>query len=56
MMGQRAARPPVWGQERKSPMEHLRRLWVLLATEEVLLLREDGTTTRVTRVRRAIRS
>jgi len=54
MMGQRAARPPVWGQERKSPMEHLRRLWVLLATEEVL--REDGTTTRVTRVRRAIRS
>ena len=53
-MGQRAARPPVWGRERKAPIERLRRLCVLHATEEVL--REEGKTTRVRRVRRAIRS
>jgi hypothetical protein len=54
MTGQRAARPPVWGQERKSPMERLGRLWALLATEEIF--HEDGTTARVAGVRTAIRS
>ena len=54
MTGQRAARPPAWSQDRKSPLERLERLWALLTTEEVL--REDGTTARVTGVRRAIRS
>jgi hypothetical protein len=55
MTGQRAVEPPVWGQGQKTPMKRLRNLWILLTTEEVSH-EEDGTTARVTRVRRAIRS
>jgi hypothetical protein len=54
MTDQRAVEPPVWGQVQKTPMKRWRHLWILLTTEEVS--REDGTTARVTRVRRAIRS
>ena len=54
MTGQPAVEPPAWGQGQKTPMRRLRRLWVLLTTEEIF--HEDGTTARVTRVRRAIRS
>ena len=54
MTGQRAARPPVWGQDQKIPTKRLRRLLVLLTPEGVR--HEDGTAARVTRVRRAFRS
>jgi hypothetical protein len=50
MTSQRAVEPPAWGH--KTPMRPLVRLWVLLTTEEVL--HEDGTTARVTRLRRAV--
>jgi hypothetical protein len=54
MTGQQTVEPPAWGQGQKTPMRRLMWLWVLLTTEEVFHV--DGTTARVTRVRRAIRS
>jgi len=54
MTGQPVVEPPVWGQGQKTPPRRLQRFWMLLTTEEVF--REDGTSTRVTKVRRAIRS
>jgi hypothetical protein len=54
MTGQQAAKPPVLGEGKKTLTKHLKRLWTLLTTEEVL--HEDGTSTRQTTVRRAIRS
>ena len=54
MTGQPAVEPPAWGQGHKTPMRRLMRLWVLLTTEEIF--HEEGTTARVTRVRRTIRS
>ena len=54
MTGQPAVEPPVLGQGHKAPMKRLQRLWSLLTTEEVF--HEDGASTRVTKVRRAIRS
>jgi len=51
MTGQRAIEQPAWGQ--KTPTRRLVRLRVLITTEEIF--HEDGTTARVTRVRRAIR-
>ena len=53
MTSQRAVEPPAWSQGQETPMRRLVCLWVLLSTEEVF--HEDGTTARVTRVRRAIR-
>jgi hypothetical protein len=54
MTGQPVVEPPGWGQGQKTPMRRLKRLWILLTTEEVF--HEDGTSTRRMKVRRAIRS
>jgi hypothetical protein len=54
MTGQRAVEPPALGQGHKPLMKRLKRLWILLTTEEVF--HEDGTSTRRTMMRREIRS
>jgi hypothetical protein len=54
MTSERAVKQPAMGQGHEPLTKRLKRLWILLTTEKVF--REDGASTRTTRVRRAIRS